>query len=107
MLYHTDRHEILKLKKPKIEKDNIIGFNTGVRPYRNNGIRIELEKIKNIKVIHNYGHGGAGVSLCFGSCKQSIECFENYINKNNLQPKKISVIGSGYLIFFSKNVNQF
>ncbi|GLV40150.1 D-amino acid oxidase 2 [Carabus blaptoides fortunei] len=41
----------------------------GLRPGRSK-VRIEAEKIfsegKTLSVVHNYGHGGAGVTLCFG-----------------------------------------
>lgn len=41
----------------------------GLRPGRTE-VRIEAEKIciegKTLNVVHNYGHGGAGVTLCFG-----------------------------------------
>ena len=41
----------------------------GLRPYRKT-IRLEREEIhferRRIAVIHNYGHGGSGVTLCWG-----------------------------------------
>jgi D-amino-acid oxidase len=42
----------------------------GLRPLRMGGIRLEMEVIQinktAHKVIHNYGHGGSGVTLCWG-----------------------------------------
>jgi D-amino-acid oxidase len=38
----------------------------GLRPYRH-VVRLEREN----RVIHNYGHGGAGFTLCFG-CAQDV-----------------------------------
>ena len=37
----------------------------GLRPSRYE-LRLELELINGRKVIHNYGHGGAGVTLSWG-----------------------------------------
>jgi hypothetical protein len=93
MLLHTDRTRIIKLSKPDLSKKNIIGFNTGLRPFRKGGIRIECEQIQKKKIIHNYGHGGGGVSLFFGSCKQALECFFQNSNSKNIE--NITVIGSG------------
>lgn len=42
-------------------------YTIGLRPFREGGPRIELEELPNgARVIHNYGHGGAGVSLSWG-----------------------------------------
>lgn len=35
----------------------------GIRPFRKAGIRLEKDMIGSKTIIHNYGHGGAGVSL--------------------------------------------
>lgn len=35
----------------------------GIRPFRKAGIRLEKDTIGSKTIIHNYGHGGAGVSL--------------------------------------------
>ncbi|XP_015379916.1 PREDICTED: D-aspartate oxidase [Diuraphis noxia] len=44
----------------------------GLRPYRNK-IRVETEHIKNDTVIvHNYGHGGYGVTLAPGTVKYAV-----------------------------------
>jgi len=37
---------------------------TGLRPFRKNGARVELQEKTNI--IHNYGHGGSGISWSVG-----------------------------------------
>ena len=95
MLYHSNRTKIIKLPKPDLSKKNYVGFNTGLRPYRKGGIRIEIEKMDNKSIIHNYGHGGGGVSLFFGSCKQSIEKFEEFNKSNQLKPENVTVLGSG------------
>ena len=94
-MIHDDRHKIFKLKSPDFRESQKIGYNTGLRPYRKGGIRIEIEQFKNKSVIHNYGHGGGGVSLFYGSCKQALEQFDDFLKKNPLSNKNITVLGSG------------
>src|SRR6202049_2998669 len=38
----------------------------GVRPYRNGSYRLDAETIGNKFIVHNYGHGGAGITLSWG-----------------------------------------
>ena len=35
----------------------------GVRPYRNCSYRLDAETISGKLIVHNYGHGGAGITL--------------------------------------------
>jgi len=39
----------------------------------NNGLRIEIEEIEDKLVIHNYGHGGAGVTLSWGCAQRVVD----------------------------------
>lgn len=50
----------------------------GLRPFRSAGIRVELEERDGRKIIHNYGHGGAGVSLSWGCAKTVVELSQTY-----------------------------
>lgn len=43
-----------------ITSADIIGVNTGLRPFRVGGPRIEAEEIDGKLILHNYGHGGSG-----------------------------------------------
>ncbi len=45
-------HVILKI--PNLDKEHIVAYSTGLRPYRKNGIRLEAETIGNKLIIHNY-----------------------------------------------------
>src|SRR5216684_3830599 len=39
----------------------------GLRPYRPSGFVVKAEKLGEKLVIHNYGHGGAGITLSWGT----------------------------------------
>ncbi|CAG8699258.1 18183_t:CDS:2, partial [Gigaspora rosea] len=59
----------------------IIRHNVGRRPYRKNGIRLEVEIRKNAKnkdviVCHNYGHNSYGYSSSWGSCLEAFKLIE-------------------------------
>lgn len=39
----------------------------GLRPYRDDSVRIEAEELGDTLVVHNYGHGGSGITYAPGS----------------------------------------
>jgi len=41
----------------------------GLRPYRDSGFVVRAEALGNKRLVHNYGHGGAGITLSWGSSK--------------------------------------
>lgn len=57
---------------PDLDRQNIVGSAVGLRPSRYE-LRLELEIINNKKVIHNYGHGGAGVTLSWGCADEVVK----------------------------------
>ena len=52
-----------------IEHLSVIRHNVGLRPLRLSGTRLEKEKIGELWVVHNYGHGGYGYQSSYG-CSQ-------------------------------------
>jgi len=62
-----------------------------LRPFRAAGPRIEAETVGCKQVIHNYGHGGSGWSLSWGSADVAV----NLAMQSS--PKKVAVIGAGAL----------
>jgi D-amino-acid oxidase len=52
--------------QPLLRKARIIGHRVGLRPYRPE-VRLEPEELRTGQLLwHNYGHGGAGISLSWG-----------------------------------------
>ena len=60
---------------PELDRSKIIGGNVGLRPSRSE-IRLELEEIEGRLVVHNYGHGGAGVTLSWGCAEDVVSLIE-------------------------------
>lgn len=53
--------------------DRIIEMNVCTRPFRLQGPRIEYERIGRKDVVHNYGHGGSGWSLSWGTGQVAVD----------------------------------
>jgi glycine/D-amino acid oxidase-like deaminating enzyme len=62
-----------------------------LRPFRAAGPRIETEQVGRKLVVHNYGHGGSGWSLSWGSAERAVALALEAGHKD------IAVIGAGAL----------
>ena len=58
---------------PHLTDASIVRGIAGLRPYRTQTIRVEAETVRDRRIVHNYGHGGAGVSLSWGSAERALE----------------------------------
>lgn len=76
---------------PKIETDpaRIDAINVCSRPFRAQGPRIAAEKFAEKTVVHNYGHGGSGWSLSWGSAHEAVQL------ALQAGAKEIAVVGCG------------
>lgn len=52
-----------------VSEDRVIRSVVGLRPHRPSGFRIEREQVGDTVVVHNYGHGGGGITLSWGTAK--------------------------------------
>ncbi|QIK96718.1 FAD-dependent oxidoreductase [Sphingomonas sp. HDW15A] len=52
-----------------VEESRIIRAVAGLRPYRSSGFVVRREALGDQALIHNYGHGGAGITLSWGSSR--------------------------------------
>ncbi len=50
-----------------VSPDRIIREVVGLRPYRDEGFVVSTERLGEKLVLHNYGHGGAGITLSWGT----------------------------------------
>jgi glycine/D-amino acid oxidase-like deaminating enzyme len=67
------RRPPLRLTPPDLSWDRIIRTTIGLRPHRPTGFVLRAEKIDGKTVIHDYGHGGAGMSLSWGTGQMAAE----------------------------------
>lgn len=76
---------------PRVSADAVIRVIVGHRPYRATGFRVEREQFGDTVVIHNYGHGGGGLSLGWGSSALAVR------EAADLAPGDVAVLGSGIM----------
>jgi D-amino-acid oxidase len=57
---------------PRLTGARVLGHRVGLRPARPL-VRLEPETLGSTRVIHNYGHGGAGVTLSWGCAAQVLQ----------------------------------
>jgi glycine/D-amino acid oxidase-like deaminating enzyme len=70
---------------------NVIRTIVGHRPYRPDGFVVRSEQYDNKLVVHNYGHGGGGISLSWGSSALALR------EVRGRAPGEAAVIGSGVM----------
>ncbi|HEY8949885.1 MAG TPA: FAD-binding oxidoreductase [Rhizomicrobium sp.] len=71
--------------------DRIFDVTVCLRPFRAAGPRLDTETIGHTLIVHNYGHGGSGWSLSWGSGTVAVK--KAMMNS----PREIAVIGCGAL----------
>ncbi len=80
---------LLKLSKVNVAPDREIRTVVGLRPFRPSGFVVSAQKIDEKLVVHNYGHGGGGVTLSWGTGE--LACRE----VDATGEKSIAVLGCG------------
>src|SRR5918993_1520207 len=75
--------------KLDISRDRIVKETVGLRPFRKRGFRVEKQELGSKTIIHNYGHGGSGWSLSWGTAKLVTELAQT------TGQKSFGVMGSG------------
>ena len=73
--------------------DRIFRITVCLRPFRPAGPRLDVERVGDRVVIHNYGHGGSGWSLSWGSADVVVR---KALEASN-GAKQIAVVGCGAL----------
>ena len=56
-----------------VSADRVIRTLAGLRPYRASGFVVRAEALGDKRLVHNYGHGGAGITLSWGSAKLAVD----------------------------------
>ncbi|OAG73770.1 FAD dependent oxidoreductase [Gluconobacter japonicus] len=81
--------DVRSLPVIRARTDRIDRITVCLRPFRAAGPRLGVEQVGHKTVVHNYGHGGSGWSLSWGSAKLAVE------RALPVSSQKIGVIGCG------------
>ena len=79
----------------KVDESRVIRTVAGLRPYRRSGFVVRAEQLGEKRLVHNYGHGGGGITLSWGSSKLATEL--------GLQDHSgpVAVLGAGVMAMFN------
>ncbi len=62
-----------RLAHVRVSEDRVIRTVVGLRPFRPSGFRVQAEKLGDKTVVHDYGHGGGGITLSWGTAELAVE----------------------------------
>src|SRR4051794_19154544 len=78
-----------QLPRVNVAADRVIRTIVGLRPFRPSGFVVRAEKLDSKTVIHNYGHGGAGITLSWGTAHLAVQ------EAAKVDTRNAAVIGCG------------
>ncbi|ONF96086.1 FAD-dependent oxidoreductase [Sphingomonas jeddahensis] len=61
------------LPRVHVAPERVIRTIAGLRPYRASGFVVRADRLDDKKIVHNYGHGGAGITLSWGTSRLAID----------------------------------
>src|SRR5262249_50314490 len=67
----------------------------GVRPYRNGAYRLDTETAAGKFIVHNYGHGGAGITLSWGRAAKGRGIVKQHLAASH--HTQAAVLGAGVM----------
>lgn len=83
------RRTPLRLAPVRVSTDRIIRTTVGLRPHRPSGFVLRGERVDAKTIVHNYGHGGSGMSLSWGTGQMAAELALEH------QDRRAAVLGCG------------
>lgn len=75
----------------RVSRDQLIDVKSCIRPLRAAGPNLNVETVGDTLIVHNYGHGGSGWSLSWGSADIAVG------KALSVLPSEIAVVGCGII----------
>lgn len=83
---------------PDFTTDDTTRYVAGIRPYRDGTFRLEAEGLGDRLLVHNYGHGGAGVTMSWGVAHEVRDLVAPWLSdRGDQQGKRVAVLGAGVI----------
>ena len=86
--------------RPQIAEEQIIRTRVGLRPFRPSGFVVRGERFGEKIVIHNYGHGGGGITLSWGSSMLAVR------ELPDIADRRAAVLGCGVMALSTARLLQ-
>lgn len=85
------RRRLVNLAPVECSMDRIIRTTVGLRPHRDSGFLLRADRLDDKTVIHHFGHGGAGMSLSWGTASLAADLALSHTER------RAAVIGCGII----------
>lgn len=89
----------------KVARNRVIREVVGLRPYRAEGFVVAAERVGEKLLIHDYGHGGAGITLSWGTASLAVDLVRDFLaaqppprprrGQRPAKPRRFAVLGCG------------
>lgn len=90
--FDTKRH----FAPVKVARNRIIREVVGLRPYRPGGFVVDAQRFGSKLLVHNYGHGGGGVTLSWGTATLAVDLARDFlVAHKSMRPTHFAVLGCG------------
>ncbi|MFK7863898.1 MAG: FAD-dependent oxidoreductase [Pseudohongiellaceae bacterium] len=98
----------LPLRRVRVSEQRVIRTVSGLRPFRKAGFVVKGERLNDKTLVHNYGHGGGGITLSWGTSHQAMEIAQQAFTQRriNSDRKECAVIGCGVMGLTSARLLQ-
>ncbi len=101
LLRTLGQEKLRRFTPVKVARDRVIREIVGLRPFRSEGYVVEAQQLGTKLLIHNYGHGGAGITLSWGTATQAVDLLRDFppITPSRRAakslPRRYAVLGCG------------
>jgi len=100
LLARASQEMLRPLAPVKVARNRIIRTVVGLRPFRPEGFVVRADRVGNKLLIHNYGHGGSGVTLSWGTSSLAVDLAREAASApvrraSRTRQKRFAVLGCG------------
>src|SRR5512132_1638064 len=109
LISHTSfrAHAQRRFAPVNVARNRLIREVVGLRPYRPEGFVVSAQRLGEKLLVHNYGHGGAGITLSWGTASLALDLARDFLSgptaaggprrssRSRQTPRRFAVLGCG------------